>query len=130
MTYFDARSSYRRAQEDASRVPEDPHGIVAFTLAELSRALQVLAACAEEGRALPEGHLTRALTAIYVLQSSLDFEAGGELADNLFKVYEFARQQVLTGFSRAPATVGLTRSATLIEDIRTSWGQIAPGAGR
>ena len=42
-----------------------------------------------------ESHFEMALTRIYILQKCLDFEAGGDLAKNLFRIYEFARQSIL-----------------------------------
>jgi len=50
-----------------------------------------------------EQHFERALSSIYFLQKCLDFEKGGDLAKNLFKVYEYCRVQIiefaLKGFS-------------------------------
>ncbi len=126
MTFLDPHASYRRAKEDASRVPEDPHGIILFTLTELERSLRVLAASATAARGLPETHLNRALTATYILQSSLDFELGGEIADNLFVVYEHTRQQLLPGFQGKATAEGLSRAAELIEQIGAAWKGIAP----
>ena len=42
-----------------------------------------------------EHHFERALSSIYFLQKCLDFEKGGELAKNLFKVYEYCRVQII-----------------------------------
>ena len=42
-----------------------------------------------------EHHFERALSSIYFLQKCLDFEQGGELAKNLFKVYEYCRIQII-----------------------------------
>lgn len=42
-----------------------------------------------------EYHFERALLSIYFLQKCLDFEKGGELARNLFRVYEHCRQAVI-----------------------------------
>ena len=50
-------------------------------------------ASAEEEK---ESHFERALTSIYFLQKCLDFDQGGELARNLFKVYEYCRQAILS----------------------------------
>ena len=43
-----------------------------------------------------EHHFERALSCIYFLQRCLDFEKGGDLAKNLFKVYEYCRNQIIT----------------------------------
>jgi len=42
-----------------------------------------------------EHHFERALSCIYFLQKCLDFEQGGDLAKNLFKVYEYCRNQII-----------------------------------
>lgn len=125
MTFLAARNHYRRASSDEARVPDDPHGIVLFTLRELERSLRVLAACAAAGRPYPDAHLTRGLTAIYILQSSLNFDLGGDMANDLFQVYEYCRQQVLAAFSRA-ADPQLEKSADLVHSLSQAWEQIAP----
>lgn len=123
MTFLQARSQYRIASSDEARVPDDPHGIVLFTLRQLERSLRVLAACAEGGRPYPDTHLTRGLTAIYVLQSSLNFDAGGDMANDLFQVYEYCRQQVLAAFSRSPDPQ-LQKAADLVSSLSQAWEQI------
>lgn len=125
-----ARARYRSAA--AAEMPDldDPHEIILATLTELERALGVLRSAAEQGREGPDVSLQRALTAVYILQSSLDFDKGGEIAVNLFRVYEFVREQVMRSFRReAPAEVatGLRQSATHLAGIREAWQGIAPG---
>ena len=39
--------------------------------------------------------LSKALTIIYSLQVSLDFDKSPEISQNLFQMYEFCRQQIL-----------------------------------
>ncbi len=34
---------------------------------------------------------SKSLTAIYILQSSLNFDEGREIAENLYRIYEFAK---------------------------------------
>lgn len=125
MTIALARSRYRQAEAVGQPRIEDPHAVIAVTLAELARALEVLAAAVEAGRPLPSEPSTRALTAIYILQSSLDFEQGGEIALSLFELYEYARQQVLAAGRGGDHDLGAAGSA--IADILSAWRQIGPG---
>ncbi|ABN76785.1 flagellar export chaperone FliS [Cereibacter sphaeroides] len=124
MTFADARARYRRTETVDFQAVEDPHQIVLVTLRELERSLRALAAAAETGGSYPDQHLNRAFTAIYILQSSLDFEKGGEIADNLFQVYEFCRLQVASAFRREHGQ--LTDAAGHISAILEAWEQIGP----
>ncbi|MEL5876673.1 flagellar export chaperone FliS [Cereibacter sphaeroides] len=124
MTFADARARYRRTETVDFQAVEDPHQIVLVTLRELERSLRALAAAAEAGGSYPDQHLNRAFTAIYILQSSLDFEKGGEIADNLFRVYEFCRLQVASAFRREHGQ--LTDAAGHIGAILGAWEQIGP----
>ncbi|MEA5160828.1 MULTISPECIES: flagellar export chaperone FliS [Cereibacter] len=124
MTFADARARYRRTETVDFQAVEDPHQIVLVTLRELERSLRALAAAAEAGGPYPDQHLNRAFTAIYILQSSLDFEKGGEIADNLFQVYEFCRLQVAAAFRRERGQ--LAEAAGHIGAILGAWEQIGP----
>ena len=68
-------------------------------------------------------HFSRALTIIYSLQSSLDFEKGGEIADNLFQTYEFARQMIIGSIKDMDET-GPKRALALLVEIREAWAQM------
>lgn len=126
MTIALARSRYRQAEAVGQPRIEDPHAVIAVTLAELVRALDVLAAALDAGRPLPSEPCTRALTAIYILQSSLDFEKGGDIAMSLFELYEYARLQVLKAGRGEGHDLDAARVA--IADILSAWRAIAPGA--
>lgn len=121
MTFLGARAQYRRADAGDVTVTEDPHGIILVTLRELERSLRALAA-ANPGP-YPASHVNRAFTAIYILQSSLDFEKGGEIAVNLFRVYEYCRLRVAEAFRREPAP-RLADAAEHIAGLLVSWQQI------
>lgn len=120
MSMLDPRAQYRRAQDGLLPELMNPHQIILVTLKELRKSLAVLVASAGEGRKPPAAHQTKALTAIYILQSSLDFEAGGEIADNLFRVYEFVRLQVMMVFQRQEGAK-LDAALSYIEDIVKAW---------
>lgn len=120
MSFLDARTQYRRTQE--GNLPElaNPHQMILVTLRELHKCLRVLETAKAEGQRYSGPHITKGLTAIYILQSSLDFEKGGEIADNLFRVYEFVRLQLLAAFQRDLAAK-LEPATAYIGDILQAW---------
>ncbi len=124
MTFENARTSYRRAETNKQIEIEDPHEMIGVTLRELERALRILANAQEGKLPLPANYLNRAFTAIYILQSSLDFERGGEIATNLFQVYEFCRLQVVDAFARKPEAK-LAASADHIASLMAAWQQMS-----
>jgi flagellar protein FliS len=65
-----------------------------------------------------------ALSRIYILQKCLDFEAGGELARNLFKTYEHARQTTISHMSGETPKVELEKTVDYIEIILQGWEEI------
>lgn len=123
MTFLDARAQYRRADSGEVLSVESPHGIILVTLRELEKSLRVLAA--SEAGSYPAAHVNRAFTAIYILQSSLDFDKGGEIAVNLFRVYEYCRLRVAEAFRREPAP-RLAEAAEHISGLLAAWEQINP----
>jgi|TARA_R110000851_G_scaffold13723_1_gene46829 flagellar protein FliS len=123
MSFAFARSRYRQAETLVQESATDPYDIVFVTLRELNRSLGVLARTHQEARPLPSDHVNRVLTAIYILQSSLDFEAGGDLAGDLFQLYEFARFHVLKGL-RGEEGARLAEAAAAMGDILDAWQQI------
>ena len=70
-----------------------------------------------------EHHFERALSSIYFLQKCLDFEKGGEIADNLFQTYEFARQMIIGSIKNMDET-GPKRALALLAEIREAWAQM------
>lgn len=125
MTFLGARAQYRRADSGDMAVTDDPHGIILVTLRELERSLRALAA-ANPGP-FPASHVNRAFTAIYILQSSLDFDQGGEIAVNLFRVYEYCRLRVAEAFRREPSP-RLVDAADHIAGLLAAWQQIGAKA--
>ena len=122
MTFLDARAQYRRTEAGEALAVESPHGIILVTLRELERSLKVLAA-AEPERAYPTQHINRAFTAIYILQSSLDFDKGGEISMNLFRVYEYCRLRVAEAFRKEPSPK-LSECAEHIGGLLAAWQEM------
>jgi flagellar protein FliS len=114
---------YKRTQ--ATAVPElnDVHDLIYVTLKELHRSLAVLNEKPTFGSDVHNNHSSRALTALYVLQVSLDFDRGGEIATNLFKLYEYCRSQ-LVGLSTRDESADISTSLTIITELLDAWKRI------
>ena len=69
-----------------------------------------------------------ALTRIYLLQKCLDFKAGGELAKNLFRVYEHVRQAIIKASTGAADTKNLENAIAYITLIHEGWSEITEKA--
>jgi flagellar protein FliS len=65
----------------------------------------------------------KALSAIYILQTSLDTENGGEIARNLFQVYEYCRYQVVNSRRREVAQ-GVALCVKLLDELIDAWKRI------
>ena len=47
-------------------------------------------------------NLSKSLSIIYGLQTSLDFDKALEIANNLFQLYEYCRHEIIRGFGFTP----------------------------
>jgi flagellar protein FliS len=72
-----------------------------------------------------EQHFERALSSIYFLQKCLDFEKGGDLAKNLFKVYEYCRVQIIE-FTLKGSVKKLDTAIEFVQTILDGWHGIRP----
>ena len=68
--------------------------------------------------------MSKCLTIIYGLQTSLDFDNAPDIAGNLFQLYEFARQQVIKGFTNKDAG-GVQQALEIIKEILNGWKDIS-----
>ena len=119
-------SAYKNASREAVAESEDPQALIMVLLDELLRAMRAYVNIVdkqEDMTARKNNNLTRSLTLIYGLQSCLNFDEGGEIAENLFKLYEYARVQLLHA-SATGETTGMNAAISAIGDIREAWSMI------
>ena len=119
--------AYVNANREAVAESENPHALISVLFDELIRSMRLHLSKAKPGEHVENEYFGRALTILYGLQSSLDFENGGEIADNLYRLYEYARQQLLLT-SRGEDIAGLYAAIDAMENIREAWHNIDGGA--
>ena len=94
MSMLSPAAIYKLQQKTPSFDTDNSHQLIKATLEYLAKSLSLMVQKPDQAEIF-QIHSARALTSIYVLQSSLDFERGGDIANSLFQLYEYSRQQVL-----------------------------------
>jgi flagellar protein FliS len=122
-----ARSTYIQDHKVQVTDISDPHTTILLVMQELNKNLRKIADPANRPSNL-RAPFTNAFTAIYILQTSLDFARGGEIAENLFRLYEYCRQQLLKAFSRKQDH-NLGACVVLLDEIIEAWEGIGQNTG-
>ena len=103
--------------------------VISAILIELERSMNIVAQTIEKTKKwkpkqddikLKNKHFTKALTAIYSLQISLNFDQGGNISVQLFQLYEYCRKQLIKGFAKNVVD-GIDKGANAIKDIAEAW---------
>ena len=119
---------YKVAEESSFNV-KNKSEVVYSILTELKRSMNIVVDKIEstkewrpssEDIKLKNTHFTKALTAIYSLQVSLNFDEGGNIAIKLFQLYEFCRQQLIKGYSKKVVS-GIKKAVEAIGSISEAW---------
>jgi flagellar protein FliS len=117
-----ARQHYSMTKDN--KIDSSSQNVLAIKLAmeQLLNSLNVL--LTEQQLEKREEAFDVALTRIYILQKCLDFDAGGELARNLFKTYEHARKTTIAYMSDKTAKVELEKTIEYIQIILEGWSTL------
>ena len=118
--------TYKSVDRSSAAESDDPHAMITALLDELIRRMNSFTQnldSDEEGLRIRNESFGRAIGILHALQSCLDFQQGGEVAENLFRLYEFARQQLLSSFkSSTPERTKLAIDS--ITEIRDAWNSM------
>ena len=135
--YIDA---YKRTQQSSSAVTSS-HEIVKTLMKELMNSMQKIVLDIQDERKRKNNefsvdkvfekknarhkskNLTKSLSIIYGLQTSLDFDKALEIANNLFQLYEYCRHEIIRGFSQKIED-GISKAIDVINQIMEGWEKI------
>ena len=117
-----ARNEYNNAKSNALNSKSENFEAVSLALRHLLEAMTALKEA--ENTDDREPLFEKSLTSIYFLQKCLDFEAGGDLAKNLFRVYEFSRQAILDFVLREKGLENMDKSIEYVTLIVEGWNGI------
>ena len=124
---YAAPSARYRDIDVAARVQgATPHGLILIMFEELLKGLDTLAAAeAVHDFARRNAAQARAISLLHGLESSLDYTRGGEIADNLGRIYREARRLLgpTPGMDRGTATA---QARDMLSTISGAWAAIGP----
>ena len=126
MSYNAASEAYKQAENIGLTEVSNPHEIIQTLFNELIKSMTLFERSLSENdmQEAKSSSFAKSLTIIYSLQTSLDFEKGGEISNNLFKIYEYSRQQLISDLKNGEPK-GITNAITIIKEIADAWKQIA-----
>lgn len=126
MTRNRAAAAYRSIELESAVASANAHELISLLFKELNKSLLAAEYQFEQGN-LQEmrNHVTKASRVLTGLQGSLDFEKGGEIADNLASLYGFSIRQLFR--STASGEIDNVVSVKdLIAPIAEAWESISP----
>jgi flagellar protein FliS len=122
MNKFVGKQAYQNTAAASPRI-EDAHAAITVCLDTLLHNLKILKEMPSGTSELSNKVSSKCLTAIYILQSSLDFEKGRAIAENLFKLYEYIKFQVLAK-SKSSEKADMDNAVMIVSEISETWKSI------
>ena len=140
MTNNEYINAYKKTQQ-SSNAETSSHEIVRTLMKELVNSMQKIVLDIQDDRSkkidkflVDKAHeekitqnksknLSKSLSIIYGLQTSLDFDKALEIANNLFQLYEYCRQEIIKGFSQKIED-GIIKAIDIIKQIMEGWEEI------
>ena len=140
MTNNEYINAYKKTQQ-SSNTETSSHEIVRTLMKELVNSMQKIVLDIQDDRTKKidkftidksqeekitqnkSKNLSKSLSIIYGLQTSLDFDKALEIANNLFQLYEYCRQEIIKGFSQKIED-GIIKAIDIIKQIMEGWEEI------
>ena len=126
MNYNLSMKQYINDEISAKTSSLNPHKIIEEVLVDLKKNMETLAYSLDHEpvvSSIKSNSFSKSLTAIYILQSSLNFEEGKEIAQNLYNIYEFCKDGIMKGFTKRDSKL-VYDAIPPIDEILDGWKQI------
>ena len=122
---FGAGSARYQSVDLSSRIEgATPHQLVQIMYEELLKALDAMAFATLRGDYVQRGQRqSKALAILTGLETSLDFDKGGDIAAGLVVIYREARRLVVAG-GRDGDAQQVIRAREIVQDIAAAWEAI------
>lgn len=118
---------YRQTGVSSAALDAGPHQLITLMLGGARERARLAIACIDRGDLPRKGQAIADASAIIGgLNGALNLEGGGEIADGLQALYDYAQRRLLVAnLENDPAP--LREVDDLLGDIESAWRAIAPG---
>ena len=124
MNAIAALAQYGQIKNDAQTTYASPHQLMLMLFDGAIEAMSfTIGAIQNKNFELRSKQNTRSITIINGMRECLDMETGGELADNLYSLYQYMTKELFrASFKNDVDTI--QNIQTMLKDIRGSWEKI------
>ena len=126
MKFKEVAKAYKKTEMFGAVEAKDPETVVVMVMEELIKSVKSF----HENISVKTGNLinrsknfSRAISVIYMLQSSLDLDKGGQVAYDLFRLYEYLRLNLIKDLRNGTVNKSLIALTSIIE-IKNSWTKL------
>ena len=124
MNAIAALSQYGKIKNDTQTSYASPHQLMLMLFDGAIESMSFTIGAIENNNfELRSKQSTRSITIINGMRDCLDMETGGELADNLYSLYQYMAQELFRA-SFKNDTETIRNVQTMLKDIRGSWEKI------
>ncbi|MBK3747877.1 flagellar export chaperone FliS [Stutzerimonas balearica] len=128
MNAMAAMRQYQQVGVKAQVTEADPHRLIQMLMqGGLDRIAQARGAMLRQAYAEKGALIGKAINIVGGLRDVLDKEAGGELAENLERLYEYMTMRLFEA-SRHNDVSKLDEVASLLSEVKNGWDAIGPNA--
>ena len=124
MNAIAALSQYGKIKNDTQTSYASPHQLMLMLFDGAIEAMSfTIGAIQNNNLELRSKQSTRSITIINGMRECLDMETGGELADNLYSLYQYMTKELFKASYKNDAET-IQNIQTMLKDIRGSWEKI------
>ena len=124
MNAITALAQYGQIKNDAQTTYASPHQLMLMLFDGAIEAMSLtIGAIQNDNFEVRSKQNTRSITIINGMRECLDMETGGELANNLYSLYQYMAQELFRASFKNDA-VTVQNIQAMLKDIRESWEKI------
>ena len=115
---------YQKEATKSQMADAEPYQIIQMLMAGVLDSLALAKGSLERGNYEQKGRsISKASSIIIALRSSLDFDIGGEVSDNLNALYEYMTERLVDA-SLAKDSEAIDEVSSLFREIKSAWDEI------